>query len=157
MHNPVSWVDPLGLSGCPDIKSVDKIPLSRNSARKLFKNRGLKKQIQHNTINSFDGKIYVSRGKKVMFSLLLSMCTGSAPQVYVTREYSGATSGERRSALALPPNNSASYEGKIALTRDQVLLEGKVAPQLQWGADKTEGGWQIVTTGGKYSGATISL
>uniref|UniRef100_UPI0005B522CB hypothetical protein n=1 Tax=Yersinia wautersii TaxID=1341643 RepID=UPI0005B522CB len=151
------WVDPLGLSGCPDIKSIDKIPLSRNSARKLLKSRGLNKQIQHDTINSFDGQIYVSRGKKGDVFTITEHVPGSASQVYVTRESSGATSGERRSALALPPNNSASYEGKIALTRDQVLLEGKVAPQLQWGADKTGGGWQIVTAGGKYSGATISL
>jgi len=56
----------------------------------------------------------------------------------------------------LPPSNSATYVGNVFLTRPQVLLEGKVAPQLQWGADKV-GGWQIVTAGGKYSGATELL
>jgi len=56
----------------------------------------------------------------------------------------------------LPPSNSATYVGNVFLTRPQVLLEGKVAPQLQRGADKV-GGWQIVTAGGKYSGATELL
>ena len=45
----------------------------------------------------------------------------------------------------------------FALTRDQVLLEGRVAPQPQWGADKVGGGWQVVTAGGRYSGATERL
>ncbi len=82
---------------------------------------------------------------------------GSASQVYVTRGSAGTTPAERRANLTLPPNNSATYEGKVALTRPQVLLEGRVAPQLQCGADKVGGEWQIVTAGGKYSGATESL
>ncbi|WP_128861292.1 hypothetical protein [Mixta gaviniae] len=82
---------------------------------------------------------------------------GSASQVYVTRGSAGITHAERRAKLALPPNNSATYEGKVVLTRPQVLLEGKVAPQLQWGADKVGGEWQLVTAGGKYSGATKLL
>lgn len=82
---------------------------------------------------------------------------GSASKVYVTRGSAGATPAERRANLALPPNNSVSYEGSIALTRPQILLEGKVAPQLQWGADKVGSGWQIVTAGGRYSGATELL
>nr|WP_240042448.1 RHS repeat-associated core domain-containing protein [Photorhabdus khanii] len=155
--NPVSWIDPFGLVGCPRTNAVDKIPLSRNSARNLLKNRGLNKQIQHDTINSFDGQIYASSGRQGDIFTITEYTPGSASQVYVTRGSAGVTSAERRAKLALPPNNSASYEGKVALTRDQILLEGKVAPQLQWGADKTGGGWQVVTAGGKYSGATKSL
>lgn len=68
----------------------------------------------------------------------------------------GAIPALRRANLALPSSNSATYVGNVFLTRPQVLLEGKVAPQLQWGADKV-GGWQIVTAGGKYSGATELL
>ncbi|QSB20386.1 hypothetical protein JN403_05255 [Pseudomonas sp. 15A4] len=59
--------------------------------------------------------------------------------MFVTRGSAGATAADRRANLALPPNNSATYEGNIALTKDQVLLEGKVAPQLQWGQTKLAG------------------
>ncbi|WP_274596918.1 RHS repeat-associated core domain-containing protein, partial [Erwinia amylovora] len=151
--NPLSWVDPLGVSKC----SLEKTPITRNSARNLLRSRGLNKQIQHDTINSFDGQIYASRGKSGDVFTITEHTPGSASQVYVTRGSAGATPAERRANLALPPNHSATYEGKVALTRPQTLLEGKVAPQLQWGADKTGGGWQIVTAGGRYSGATELL
>ena len=80
----------------------------------------------------------------------------SASQLYVTRGSAGAIPALMRANLALPPSNLATYVGNVFLTRPQVLLEGKVAPQLQRGADKV-GGWQIVTAGGKYSGATELL
>ncbi|GAL58943.1 hypothetical protein EV102420_14_00010, partial [Pseudescherichia vulneris NBRC 102420] len=151
--NPLGWVDPWGLSKC----SVEKIPITRNSARNLLRNRGLNKQIQHDTINSFEGQIYASRGMPGDIFTITEHTPGSASQVYVTRESAGNTPALRRANLALPPSNSATYEGKVSLTRSQVLLEGKVAPQLQWGADKVGGGWQVVTAGGKYSGATKLL
>jgi len=150
--NPYGYVhNPLGLACvCP----TEKIPVIRNSARQLLKNRGLNKQIQQDTINSFDGQIYASRGEMGDIFTITEHMPGSASQVYVTRGSAGATAAERRANLALPPRNSASYEGTVSLTRPQILLEGKVAPQLQWGEDKVGGGWQIVTDGGKYSGAT---
>uniref|UniRef100_UPI001F4FD995 RHS repeat-associated core domain-containing protein n=1 Tax=Rosenbergiella epipactidis TaxID=1544694 RepID=UPI001F4FD995 len=152
--NALGWVDPLGLSReC----SAEKIPITRNSARKLLRSRGLNKQIQYDTINSFDGQIYASKGMPGDKFTITEHTPGSASQVYVTKGSAGATPAERRANLALPPNNSATYEGNVALTRAQILLEGKVAPQLQWGADKIGGGWQIVTAGGRYSGATELL
>jgi YD repeat-containing protein len=54
--------------------------------------------------------------------------------VFVTRSSAGITPAERQAKLALPPTNTAGIESKVALTRDQILLAGKVAPQLQWGA-----------------------
>jgi RHS repeat-associated protein len=152
--NPLGWVDPLGLTKC---SSNERIAISRNSARNLLRSRGLNKQIQHDTINSFEGPIYASRGKAGDVFTITEHTPGGASQVYVTRGSAGVTPAERRANLALPPNNSATYEGKVALTRDQILLEGRVAPQLQWGADKVGGGWQVVTAGGKYSGATKPL
>jgi hypothetical protein len=47
----------------------------------------------------------------------------------------------------LPVTNEAVAEGNILLTRPQILLEGQVAPQLQWGADRVGGGWQVITGG----------
>ena len=61
--------------------------------------------------------------------------------------------------LALPPNNTAAVESVVELTRSQLLLEGTVAPQTDWaiiaddGIPRTGGAWQVVTDGGKYTGA----
>ncbi|QLK59753.1 DUF4150 domain-containing protein [Enterobacteriaceae bacterium Kacie_13] len=144
-------------NGVKVVEVLDRIPISRNSARKLLKSRGLNKNIQHETINSFNGQIYASKGRQGDIFTITEHIPGSASQVYLTRGSAGLTSAERRSKLALPPGNSATYEGKVSLTRNQVLLEGKVSPQPQWGEDKTGDGWQVVTAGGKYSGATKRL
>ena len=66
---------------------------------------------------------------------------------------------QRINALALPASNRAQYESQVALTRDQVLLEGRVRGQSEGvfysddGLSRSGGGWQIVTAGGKYTGA----
>ncbi|MCF7543293.1 RHS repeat-associated core domain-containing protein [Pseudomonas petrae] len=151
--NPLAWVDPLGWS----CSSGGKTAISRNSARKLLKSRGRDKKSQQETVDSFEGQIYATRGKKGDVFTITEDTPGAASQVFVTRGSAGATAADRRANLALPPNNSATYEGNIALTKNQVLLEGKVAPQPQWGADKTGGGWQVVTSGGRYTGATTRL
>jgi RHS repeat-associated protein len=145
--NPTAWMDPLGLTTCPGF------PIKNNSARNLLKGRGLSKQQQHEVINSFDGQIYASHGRAGEQFVITESDAGAASGVFVTRCSAGATSAERRQKLALPPNNTAEFESPVALTRNQMLLEGKVAPQLQWGPDKTGGGWQVVTAGGKYTGA----
>lgn len=75
------------------------------------------------------------------------------------RGSAGATPAERINNLALPPNNTALVESQVKLTRSQILLEGKVAPQSEGaliaddGIPRTGGGWQVVTDGGKYTNA----
>lgn len=90
----------------------------------------------------------------MMYLISRRSSPGAVSQVYVTRGFAGITVSERRTNLALPQTNNATYQGKVMLTRDQVLLEGLAAPQPQSGADKVGGEWQVVTVGGKYSGAT---
>jgi RHS repeat-associated protein len=145
--NPTGWMDPLGLTKCPGI------PITNNSARKLLKSRGLSKQQQHEVVTSFDDQIYASHGHAGEQFTITESVPGAASGVFVTRCSAGSTPAERRQKLALPPSNTAEVESPVALARNQVLLEGKVAPQLQWGTDKTGGGWQVVTAGGKYTGA----
>jgi hypothetical protein len=110
--------------------SVDKTPITRNSARKLFRSCGLNKKVQHNTINSFNGQVYTSRVKPGDVFTITEHTPSSASQAYVTRRSAGAAPAARHANLALPPNSSANYEYKVALTRPQVFLESKVAPQL---------------------------
>ncbi len=145
--NPTGWIDPLGLTTCTGI------PIKNNSARNLLKARGLSKQQQHEVVKSFDGQIYASHGRAGEQFVITESDAGAASGVFVTRCSAGTTPAERRQKLALPPSNTAEFESPVALTRNQMLLEGKVAPQLQWGSDKTGGGWQVVTAGGKYTGA----
>lgn len=104
-------------------------------------------------ISSFDGQIYASHGHPDEKFIVTESAAGEASGMFVSRCSAGATPAKRRRNLALPPNNTEDVESPVALTRDQMLLEGKVAPQPNWGPDKTVGGWQVVTAGGKYTGA----
>lgn len=82
-------------------------------------------------------------------------------QEFVTRGSAGATPIERINNLALPPNNSATVESTVQLGKSQILLEGKVAGQPDWaliaedGIERTGGGWQVITNGGRKAGAVI--
>ena len=145
--NPTGWIDPLGLTTCP------RIPIKNNSARNLLKKRGLSEMQQKEVVSSFDGQIFASQGRADEQFVITESVAGAASGVFVTRCSAGGTPAERRQKLALPPSNTAEFENTAVLTRNQILLEGKVAPQLQWGSDKTGGGWQVVTAGGKYTGA----
>lgn len=145
--NPTGWMDPLGLITCPGI------PIKNNSVRNLLKSRGLSKKQQQEVAKSFEGQIYATHGQAGEEFIITESVPGEASGVFVARCSGGATPAERRQRLALPPSNTAEVESPVTLARDQVLLEGKVAPQPDWGSDKTGGGWQVVTAGGKYTGA----
>ncbi len=108
-------------------------------------------------VNSFDGQIYASRGKAGDVFVITETKPGGASGVFVTRDFAGDTAADRVRNLALPPSNTAESQSLVELTRDQTLLEGRVAAQPQWGPDKTGGGWQTVTDGGKYTGAVSRL
>lgn len=146
-HNPTGWMDPLGLTACPGF------PIKNNTARNLLRARGLSKTQRQEVVSSFEGQIYASRGRIGEQFIITESSPGAASGVFVTRCSAGPTPAERRQQLALPPSNTAEIEVPVALARDQMLLEGRVAPQPQWGSDKIGGGWQVVTAGGKYTGA----
>lgn len=152
----MQWVDPLGLAGCGKLAGCgtnNGIALKNNSVRKLLRSRGLSKQQAREVVTSFDGQIYAKRGRAGEVFTITESASGRASGVFVTRGSAGATPAQRIQRLALPPSNTAQVESQVRLARDQILLEGRVAPQPQWGADKTGGGWQVVTAGGKYTGA----
>jgi len=149
VHDPMQWVDPWGL--CKGNKN--SIPLNNNSVRKLLKSRGLSKQQARDITSSFDGQIYATPGRAGEGFIVTESAPGRGSGVFVTRGSAGATPAKRIQRLALPPSNTAQVESPVALTRDQLLLEGRVAPQPRWGANKTGGGWQVVTNGGRRTGA----
>jgi hypothetical protein len=129
------------------------LPIKNNSARKLLKARGLSKMQRQEVVSSFDEQIYASQGLRDEKFVITESDVGAASGVFVTRCSAGTSAAERRQKLALPSSNSAEVESPVSLTRNQMLLEGKVAPQPNWGPDRIGGGWQVVTAGGKYTGA----
>ena len=98
-----------------------------------MKSRGLTKQQARQIVESFDGQIYARRATAEEIFTVTESSRGAASGIFVTRGSAGATPALRIQRLALSPSNSAAVESIIRLTRPQVLLEGRVAPQLQWG------------------------
>ena len=133
--------------------------LSESEVRKILSDRGLKDPAIQDMIDSFDGPIYARQGHPGDIFTVTESTPGDASGVFVTRGSAGATPADRINNLALPPNNTATVERTVELSRAQLLLEGRVAPQSEWaliaddGIPRIGGGWQIVTDGGKYSGA----
>ena len=133
--------------------------LSESEMRIILSDRGLDDTAVQDMIDSFDGPIYSREGNLGEVFTITEASAGDASGIFVTRGSAGATLAERINNLALPPNNTALVESQMQLTRSQILLEGKVAAQPVWaliaddGISRTGGGWQVVTDGGKYTGA----
>lgn len=133
--------------------------LSNSEVVDILKTRGLDEGAINDLITSFDGPIYKRIGYEGEIFTITESKVGDASGVFVTRGSAGSTPTERINNLALPPNNSALIESQVELTRTQILLEGKVAPQREWaliandGIPRSGGAWQVVTDGGKYSNA----
>ncbi|HET9956092.1 MAG TPA: RHS repeat-associated core domain-containing protein, partial [Polyangiaceae bacterium] len=151
--DPLFWFDVFGLSTSCGHHAIEQTPISRRNARRLLRDRGLSNKRAAELVDSFEGQIYAVKGKAGEVFAITESNPGAASAVFVTRDFVAPSPTERASKLALPPSNAAEVEGLVELTRDQLLLEGRVAPQLQWGADKTGGAWQTVTDGGRYTGA----
>jgi RHS repeat-associated protein len=152
--DPLHGFDGLGLSSSCVPPDSELEPISRKNAARLLRGRGLSEKEARNIVNSFEGQIYMSKGKRGDVFVITESGPGTASGVFVTRDFAGETPSERVRNLALPSSNTAEREGLVELTRSQTLLEGRVAPQPAWGADRTGGGWQVVTDGGRYTGAT---
>lgn len=131
--------------------------LSESEVRQILSDRGLDDSAIQDMIDSFDGPIY--QGNMGDVFTITESSPGDASGVFVTRGSAGATATDRINNLALPPNNSAAVDRTVELSRAQLLLEGNVAPQSEWaliandGILRTGGGWQVITDGGKYTGA----
>ena len=148
-----------GKSGTNTIDMSKYTELSNAEVVDILKTKGLGEDAINDLITSFDGPIYKRTGYEGEIFTITESKVGDASSVFVTRCSAGSTPTERINNLALPPNNSALIESQVELTRTQILLEGKVAPQREWaliandGIPRTGGAWQVVTDGGKYSNA----
>lgn len=137
----------------------EMFPLSQKNVIRLLERRGLNTEMAKSFNKSFDGTIYARRGVAGENLIATENSFQDASGVFLTKGSAGITPIRRIDKLALPPSNKALIESQVKLTRDQILLGGKVAPQPEWatqtgdGIPRIGGEWQIVTNGGKWNGA----
>ena len=149
----------VGKNATYEIDMSKYTPLSNLEIKNILKSRGLNEAAINDLMALFDGPIYKRMGYKGEIFTITESKVGEASGVFVTRGAVGKTPSERIDNLALSPNNSALTESKVKLARNQILLEGKVAPQPDWtliandGISRNGGAWQAITDGGKYNDA----
>ena len=149
----------VGKNAAYEIDMSKYTPLSNLEIKNILKSRGLNEAANNDLMALFDGPIYKRMGYEGEIFTITESKVGEASGVFVTRGSVGKTPAERIDNLALPPNNSALTESKVKLARNQILLEGKVAPQPDWtliandGISRNGGAWQVITDGGKYNDA----
>lgn len=137
-----------------------KVKLNAQNFDKLMKQRGLSKQARTDLKNSNlqGGKLQV-RHAKAGDQFVTTHGTERSSGVFVSEKSFGSTPGERINKGALPHSNTAEFETKVELARDQNVIYGKIAPQSKFSKmdpkqqPRNGGGEQVITDGGYDSGA----
>lgn len=137
-----------------------KVKLNSKNFDKLMKQRGLTKQARTELKNSnAQGSQMQVRHAKAGEKFVTTHGTERSSGVFVSEKSLGSTSGERINKGALPHSNTAEFETKVELARDQNVVYGKIAPQSKFSKmdpkqqPRNGGGEQIITDGGYNSGA----
>lgn len=137
-----------------------KVKLNSKNFDKLMKQRGLSKQARLDLKNSnAKGSGMQVRHAKAGEKFVTTHGTERSSGVFVSEKSLGSTPGERINKGALPHSNSAEFETKVELTRDQNIVYGKIAPQSKFSKmdpkqqPRNGGGEQIITDGGYNSDA----
>ena len=138
----------------------EKSKLSSKNFYRLMKSRGLSKIESQELKKTFDSKspMYI-RHSKAGESFITTHGVEKSSGIFVTKKSLGNTSNERISNGALPHSNTALFETKVELARDQNLIHGKIAPQSKFSKmdplhrPRLGGHEQIITDGGYNSGA----
>ena len=140
--------------------SDHKVKLNSKNFDKLMKQRGLSKQARANLKSSNDkGTQMQVRHAKAGEQFITTHGMERSSGVFVSEKSLGKTSGERINKGALPHSNTADYETKVELTRDQNLVYGKIAPQRKFSKmdpvqrPRNGGAEQVITDGGYQSDA----
>lgn len=137
-----------------------KVKLNSKNFDKLMKQRGLTKQARTELKNSnAQGSQMQVRHAKAGEKFVTTHGTERSSGVFVSEKSLGSTPGERINKGALPHSNTAEFETKVELARDQNVVYGKIAPQSKFSKmdpkqqPRNGGGEQIITDGGYNSGA----
>ena len=137
-----------------------KVKLNSPNFDKLMKQRGLSKQARTELKNSnLQGAKLQVRHAKAGEQFVTTHGTERSSGVFVSERSLGSTPGERINKGALPHSNTAEFETKVELARDQNIVYGKIAPQSKFSKmdpkqqPRNGGGEQVITDGGYNSGA----
>lgn len=137
-----------------------KVKLNSQNFDKLMKQRGLSKQARTDLKNSnLQGAKLQVRHAKAGEQFVTTHGTERSSGVFVSERSLGSTPGERINKGALPHSNTAEFETKVELARDQNVVYGKIAPQSKFSKmdpkqqPRNGGGEQVITDGGYNSGA----
>ena len=137
-----------------------KVKLSSKNFDKMMKQRGLSdSQIKELKASNAKGSKMQVRHAKAGEKFVTTHGTQNSSGVFVSEKSLGKTPNSRINKGALPHSNSAKYETKVELSKDQNLVYGKIAPQSKFSkmdpkqAPRKGGGQQVITDGGYKSGA----
>lgn len=137
-----------------------KVKLNSQNFDKLMKQRGLSKQARTDLKNSnLQGAKLQVRHAKTGEQFVTTHGTERSSGVFVSEKSLGSTPRERINKGALPHSNTAEFETKVELARDQNVVYGEIAPQNKFSKmdpkqqPRNGGGEQVITDGGYNSGA----
>lgn len=137
-----------------------KVKLNSQNFDKLMKQRGLSKQARTELKSSnLQGTKLQVRHAKTGEQFVTTHGTERSSGVFVSERSLGSTPGERINKGALPHSNTAEFETKVELARDQNIVYGKIAPQSKFSKmdpkqqPRNGGGEQVITDGGYNAGA----
>lgn len=128
-----------------------------------MKQRGLSQKDSAALKDSSDRnfKMQVRHAKKGE-SFVVTHGEQNASVIFVSPKSLGKTPEKRIDKGSLPHSNSAKYETKVKLDKNQNLVYGKIAPQSKFQKmdpkqiTRKGGGTQVITDGGYKSGAVIN-
>lgn len=140
--------------------TMRKVELSSKNFDRLMEKRGLGKEETAKLKASFDrsSKMKVRHAKKGE-NFVVTHGEQNASGVFVSKRSLGKTPEARIDKGSLPHSNSAKYETRVALGKEQDLVYGKIAPQSKFQKmdpkhiPRKGGGTQIITDGGYKTGA----
>ena len=140
--------------------TMRKVELSSKNFDKLMEKRGLSREEAGKLKASFDrsSKMKVRHAKKGE-SFVVTHGEQNASGVFVSKKSLGKTPEKRIDKGSLPHSNSAKYETRVTLDKNQNLVYGKIAPQSKFQKmdpkqePRRGGGTQVITDGGYKSGA----
>lgn len=138
-----------------------KAKLNSKNFDKLMQQRGLTKEQRTELKASVESRMEV-RHAKAREKFVTTHGIEKSSGVFVSEKSLGETSKERIDKGALPHSNTAEFETKIELSKDQNLIYSKIAPQSKFEkmdpnqSPRKGGGEQVITDGGYSSGAVIN-
>ncbi|MBQ6386421.1 MAG: hypothetical protein IJJ38_09680, partial [Lachnospiraceae bacterium] len=136
--------------------------MNSGNFEKLMEGRGLSEDQISELKDSFAPGTMETRHAREGEQVMTTHGTQPASGIFTTKESLGATPGERIDRGALPHTNSAEYETKAVLARDQNLVYGEIAPQSHFSKmdpqqrPRMGGAQQIITDGGYRAGAVVN-